>query len=70
MRIGLLRDGRCIPSGTSGFTTKDRGTLYTPMTYAIACISFDLVVAAYIAIAYGLIGGDLVNRWEEVAGRA
>jgi hypothetical protein len=25
-------------------------------TYAIACVSFDLVVAAYIAIAYGLIG--------------
>jgi hypothetical protein len=26
------------------------------MTYAIACISFDLLVAAYIAIAYGVIG--------------
>jgi len=25
------------------------------MTYAIACVSFDLLVAAYIVIAYGLI---------------
>lgn len=32
------------------------GNSFAPMTYAIACISFDLVVAAYIAIAYGLIG--------------
>jgi hypothetical protein len=32
------------------------GRSFAPMTYAIACISFDLVVAAYIAIAYGLIG--------------
>jgi len=32
------------------------GHSFAPMTYAIACISFDLVVAAYIAIAYGLIG--------------
>jgi hypothetical protein len=29
------------------------GRSFAPMTYAIACISFDLVVAAYIAIAYG-----------------
>jgi hypothetical protein len=28
------------------------GRSFAPMTYAIACISFDLVVAAYIAIAY------------------
>lgn len=33
------------------------GHSFAPMTYAIACISFDLLVAAYIAIAYGLIGG-------------
>ena len=33
------------------------GRSFAPMTYAIACISFDLVVAAYIAIAYGIIGG-------------
>jgi hypothetical protein len=33
------------------------GRLFAPMTYAVACISFDLVVAAYIAIAYGLIAG-------------
>jgi hypothetical protein len=32
------------------------GRSFAPMTYAIACISFDLVVAAYIAIAYGVIG--------------
>jgi Family of unknown function (DUF6010) len=33
------------------------GHSFAPWTYAVACISFDLVVAAYIAIAYGLIGG-------------
>ena len=33
------------------------GRSFAPVTYAIACISFDLVVAAYIAIAYALIGG-------------
>ena len=33
------------------------GRSFAPMTYAIACIRFDLVVAAYIAIAYGLIAG-------------
>jgi len=33
------------------------GHSFAPMTYAIACLSFDLVVAVYIAIAYGLIGG-------------
>jgi hypothetical protein len=27
------------------------------ITYTIACLSFDLLVAAYIAIAYGLLGG-------------
>lgn len=30
------------------------GDSFAPITYAIACISFDLVVAVYIAIAYGL----------------
>jgi hypothetical protein len=33
------------------------GRSFAPWTYAIACVSFDLLVAAYIAIAYGLIGG-------------
>jgi hypothetical protein len=32
------------------------GNSFAPFTYAIACVSFDLVVAVYIAIAYGLIG--------------
>lgn len=30
---------------------------FAPWPYTIACISFDLVVAAYVAIVYGLIGG-------------
>jgi hypothetical protein len=42
------------------------GRSFAPMTYAIACISFDLVVAAYIAIAYGVIGGSRVG-FREVA---
>lgn len=33
------------------------GHSFAPLTYAIACVSFDLVVAAYISLAYGLIGG-------------
>lgn len=32
------------------------GSSFAPFTYAIACVSFDLVVAVYIAIAYGLVG--------------
>jgi uncharacterized protein DUF6010 len=32
------------------------GQAFAPFTYAIFCGSFDLVVGAYIAIAYGLIG--------------
>src|SRR5919107_852838 len=30
------------------------GSAFTPWTYAIACISFDWLVALYIVIAYGL----------------
>ncbi len=35
------------------------GHAFTPWTYAIACISFDWLVALYIVIAYGLglVGG-------------
>jgi hypothetical protein len=33
------------------------GRSFAPWTYAIACISFDLVVALYIVVAYGVIGG-------------
>ena len=32
------------------------GHSFAPITYTIPCLSFDLLVAAYIAIAYGLIG--------------
>jgi hypothetical protein len=42
------------------------GHSFAPITYAIACISFDLVVAAYIAIAYGLIGARRMG-FREVA---
>jgi len=35
------------------------GHAFTPWTYAIACVSFDWLVAIYIVIAYGLgIVGD------------
>lgn len=33
------------------------GRSFAPMPYAVACISYDWVVAAYIAVAYGFIGG-------------
>ena len=32
------------------------GYSFAPITYTIPCHSFDLLVAAYIAIGYGLIG--------------
>src|SRR3712207_3426314 len=32
------------------------GDSFAPITYTIPCLSFDLLVAAYIAIAYGLVG--------------
>jgi hypothetical protein len=33
------------------------GRSFAPAPYAIACIGYDLVVAAYVALAYGLVGG-------------
>jgi hypothetical protein len=33
------------------------GHSFTPWTYAIACVSFDWLIAIYIVIAYGLVGG-------------
>lgn len=36
------------------------GSSFAPLPYAIACISFDWIVAAYIVIAYRLLG--LANR--------
>src|SRR5919206_3598473 len=32
------------------------GHPFTPWTYAIACVSFDWLIALYIVIAYGLVG--------------
>jgi hypothetical protein len=32
------------------------GHSFAPITYTIPCLSFDLLVAAYIAIACGLVG--------------
>jgi hypothetical protein len=32
------------------------GHSFAPITYIIPCLSFDLLVAAYTAIAYGLVG--------------
>ena len=33
------------------------GHPFTSWTYAIACVSFDWLIALYIVIAYGLVGG-------------
>ena len=43
------------------------GHTFAPWTYAIACISFDLLVAAYIVIAYGLIGARRLGLRDRVA---
>jgi hypothetical protein len=32
------------------------GHTFTPWTYAIACVSFDWIVALYIVVAYGGVG--------------
>jgi hypothetical protein len=42
------------------------GHVFTPWTYAIACVSFDWLVAIYIVIAYGLVGGRRLG-FREVA---
>ena len=42
------------------------GQSFTPWTYAIACISFDWLVALYIVIAYGVVGSSRL-RFREVA---
>jgi hypothetical protein len=42
------------------------GHTFTPWTYAIACVSFDWIVAIYIVVAYGVVGGRRL-RFREVA---
>jgi hypothetical protein len=42
------------------------GHSFTPWTYAIACISFDWLVAIYIVISYGLLGARRLG-FREVA---
>src|ERR687889_51420 len=42
------------------------GHSFTPWTYAIACVSFDWLVAIYIIIAYGLVGSSRL-RFRDVA---
>jgi hypothetical protein len=42
------------------------GQSFTPWTYAIACISFDWLVALYIVIAYGVVGSSRL-RFRDVA---
>jgi Family of unknown function (DUF6010) len=34
---------------------------FAPWTYAIACVSFDFVVAAYVVLAYGVIGARRIG---------
>src|SRR5215216_4287991 len=42
------------------------GHSFTPWTYAIACISFDWLIAIYIVVAYGVVGSRRM-RFREVA---
>ena len=37
------------------------GHSFAPITYTIPCLSFDLLVGAYIAIAYGLMGSRKIG---------
>jgi ABC-type transport system involved in multi-copper enzyme maturation permease subunit len=43
------------------------GHPFTPWTYAIACISFDWLIAVYIVIAYGVLGVRRLGFREPVA---
>ena len=49
--------GRCTRCGTSCCTTSVPGTA-SPETYTIPCLTFDLAIAAYIAVAYGIFRLD------------
>jgi hypothetical protein len=42
------------------------GHTFTPWTYAIACVSFDWIIAIYIVVAYGVVGGRRLG-FREVA---
>src|SRR5215216_3425553 len=42
------------------------GHSFTPWTYAIACVSFDWLIAIYIVVAYGVVGSRRM-RFREVA---
>lgn len=60
--LGLRGSPHWIAAGWALHPVWDIGLHYigpgtfAPWTYAIACLSFDLVVAAYIELAYGIIG--------------
>src|ERR671938_318778 len=43
------------------------GHPFTPWTYAIACISFDWLIAVYIVIVYGVLGVRRLGFREPVA---
>jgi hypothetical protein len=42
------------------------GHTFTPWTYAIACVSFDWIIAIYIVVTYGVVGGRRLG-FREVA---
>ena len=59
--VGLFGSGWWIVAGWALHPLWDVGLHYlgpgrpfAPETYTIACLSFDLLVAAYVAIAYGV----------------
>lgn len=43
--------GRCTRCGTSSCTSSGQGA-FAPEGWVIACVSFDLLVAAYIIVLY------------------
>ena len=49
-----------------GLHSRGPGRSFAPESYTIACLSFDLLVAAYIAISYG-VGELLKSRRRRVA---
>ena len=61
-RSGSHSVGRCIRIWDFGLHYLGPGRTFAPLTYAIACISFDWVVAAYILIAYRGANHQAPNR--------
>ena len=56
------------PLWDAGLHYAGPGHAFAPLPYAVACASYDLVVAAYVAAAYGLLGAGRMGFRGAAAG--